>query len=76
MPSHHNYKYFGLPANVFTEIIDPINYIGTYSDLMNLNIFSLIVINLFRLVQEQKTLDNFNKTRTLPKLLDNVILVF
>jgi hypothetical protein len=64
MPSYYNYKYFGLPPNVFTEILYPINGIGTYSDLINMNSFSLIVIKLFGLIQEQKTLDNFNKTIT------------
>jgi hypothetical protein len=62
MPSIYNYKYFGLPANTFTEILNPSNGIGTYSDLINMNNFSLIVIKLIGLVQEQRTLDNFNTT--------------
>ena len=62
MPSIYNYKYFGLPANTFTEILNPSNGIGTYSDLINMNNFSLIVIKLIGLVQEQRTLDNFNST--------------
>ena len=62
MPNIYNYKYFGLPANTFSEILYPINNIGTYSDLINMNNFSLIVIKLIGLIQEQRTLDNFNKT--------------
>lgn len=62
MPNIYNYKYFGLPANTFSEILYPINNIGTYSDLINMNNFSLIVIKLIGLIQEQRTLDNFSKT--------------
>lgn len=62
MPNIYNYKYFGLSANKYTEILTPINEIGTYSDLINMNNFSLIVIKLIGLIQEQRTLDNFNKS--------------
>jgi hypothetical protein len=34
MPNIYNYKYFGLPANIYREILTPINGIGTYSDLI------------------------------------------
>lgn len=62
MPNIYNYKYFGLKPNVFTEILYPINNIGTYSSLINMNSFSLIVIKILGLVENNKCIDNFNTT--------------
>lgn len=55
-PSIYNYKYFGLKPDVFNEII----YLGTYSSLINLNNFSLIIIKVIGLVEINKSIDNFS----------------
>ena len=62
MPTIHNYKYFGLKPDVFTEIPLPTNDIGIYSDIINMNHFSLLVIKVLGLIEENRTLDNFNKS--------------
>lgn len=56
-PSTYNYKYFGLDPDVFTII--PFNS-SLLSNIINLNNFSLIVIKVLGLVEENKTIDNFN----------------
>lgn len=58
MPSSYNYKYFGLPANEWTEI----TMTNLLSNQINLNNFGLIVIKVMGLVEINKTLDNLNKT--------------
>lgn len=61
-PSIYNYKYFGLKPDIYNEILTPINGIGTYSDIINMNNFSLIIIKVLGLVEQNKTLDNFNNS--------------
>ena len=61
-PSIYNYKYFGLKPDIYNEILFPINGIGTYSNIINMNNFSLIVIKVLGLVEQNKTLDNFNSS--------------
>lgn len=56
-PSIYNYKYFGLTPDIFTTIP---NGSILYSNIINLNNFSLIVIKVIGLVEQNKTLDNFN----------------
>jgi len=62
IPNIYNAKYFGLSANVNNEILTAINGIGTYSNIINMNNFSLIIIKLVGLVEENKTIDNFNNS--------------
>jgi hypothetical protein len=62
MPTIYNYKYFGLKPDIFTEIPLSTNDIGLYSDIINMNNFSLIVIKVLGLVEQNKCIDNFNKT--------------
>jgi len=56
-PSIYNYKYFGLTQDTFTIIP---NGSTLLSNIINLNNFSLIVIKVIGLVEQNKTLDNFN----------------
>jgi hypothetical protein len=58
IPNKYNYKYFGLSPDVNNEILNAINGIGTYSNIINMNSFSLIVIKIIGLVEENKTIDN------------------
>ncbi len=62
MPNNYNYKYFGLNPNKYTEIIYSTNGNGTYSNIINMNHFSLLVIKVLGLIEENRTLDNFNKS--------------
>ena len=62
MPTIYNYKYFGLNPDIYNEILTPIEGIGTYSNIINMNNFSLIVIKVLGLVEQNKTLDNFNSS--------------
>ena len=48
--------------NVYTEILTPINGSGTYSNIINMNNFCLIVIKVIGLVEQNKSIDNFNTT--------------
>jgi hypothetical protein len=61
MPTKYNYKYFGCPSDIWTEIpiID-----GLLSNQINMNNFSLIVIKVFGLVEPIKSIDNFNSSIT------------
>lgn len=59
-PNQYNYKYFGLEPDVFS-IFQYSSTIGTYSGLINMNSFSLIVIKVMGLVELNKAIDNFNK---------------
>ncbi len=61
-PSIYNYKYFGLKPDIYNIILYPYNGIGTYSDIINMNNFSLIIIKVLGLVEQNKTLDNFNNS--------------
>lgn len=61
-PNIYNNKYFGFPADVFTQILGATNGIGTYSSIVNMNNFSLIIIKLIGLVEPIKAIDNFNST--------------
>ena len=61
-PNSYNYEYFGLNQNVYTEIIYSTNGTGTFSNIINMNNFSLIVIKIIGLIEENRTLDNFNKS--------------
>jgi len=61
-PTIYNYKYFGFPADVFTQIMPATNGIGTYSSIVNMNNFSLIIIKIIGLVEPIKAIDNFNST--------------
>lgn len=61
-PNIYNYKYFGLPADTFTQILPATNGIGTYSSIVNMNNFSLIIIKIIGLVEPIKAIDNFSST--------------
>jgi len=61
-PSIYNYKYFGLNPDIYNQISYPYNGIGTYSNIINMNNFSLIIIKVLGLVEQNKTLDNFNSS--------------
>jgi hypothetical protein len=61
-PSIYNYKYFGLKPDIYNVILYPFNGIGSYSNIINMNNFSLIVIKVLGLVEQNKTLDNFNSS--------------
>jgi hypothetical protein len=43
-----------LSANIYSEVLNPPNEIGIYSDLMNMKLTGL--------VQEQRVLNNYNPT--------------
>ena len=47
---------------VFNDILYPINDIGTYSSLINMNNFGLIIIKVIGLIEQNKCIDNFNST--------------
>jgi hypothetical protein len=57
IPNEYNYKYFGLSADVETEIIVD----SVLSNQINLNNFGLIVIKVMGLIETNRTLDNLNK---------------
>jgi hypothetical protein len=57
-PSSYNSKYFGLPADVFTMI--PNDNTSLSSSIINMNNWSLIIIKVIGLIEQTKTLDNFN----------------
>jgi len=59
MPTTFNSKYFGFPADVWTLLP---NVGGILSNQINLNNFGLIVIKVLGLIQQNRTLDNLNKT--------------
>ena len=59
MPTTFNSKYFGFPADVWTLLP---NVGGLLSNQINLNNFGLIVIKVLGLIQQNRTLDNLNKT--------------
>jgi hypothetical protein len=54
-PNQYNYKYFGLTANLYTNIVFPIN-----SSIINMNYFSIVVIKIIGIISNNKTIDNFN----------------
>jgi len=60
IPNKYNYTYFGLKPDFDNEILTPINDIGTYSNIINMNNFSLIIIKIIGLIEENKNIDNFN----------------
>ena len=60
IPNKYNYTYFGLNPDVINDILTPINGIGTYSNIINMNNFSLIIIKIIGLIEENKNIDNFN----------------
>lgn len=62
MPTIYNYKYFGLKPDIFTEIPLATNDIGLYSNMINMNNFSLIIIKVIGLIEQNKCIDNFNST--------------
>ena len=53
--NQYNHKYFGLPMNTRNSLFNPL-----VSSIINMNYFSLIVIKLFGLVSNNKTIDNFS----------------
>jgi hypothetical protein len=65
-PSKYNYKYFGLKPDEYNYIyFNGVYSNGVYSNvyysnIINLNNFSLIVIKVLGLVEQNKTLSNFN----------------
>jgi hypothetical protein len=61
-PNQYNYKYFGLKPDIFSVIQYTSNYIGTYSNIINMNNFSLIIIKIIGLIEENKNIDNFNNS--------------
>lgn len=60
IPNIYNAKYFGLTPDINNEILTSINGIGTYSNIINLNNFSLIIIKVIGLVNDTMCIDNFN----------------
>jgi len=62
MCNSYNSSYFGLIPFVFTEILLQSIGGGTLSGLVNMNNFGLIVIRVLGLVEQIKSIDNFNKT--------------
>ena len=60
IPNIYNAKYFGLNSNINNEILPAINGIGTYSKIINMNNFSLIIIKILGLVEPIKAIDNFS----------------
>ena len=67
IPNTYNASYFGMTANIMTEINVITAYsngIGTLSNIINMNNFSLIVIRILGLIEENKSIDNFNKSIT------------
>jgi hypothetical protein len=61
-PNKYNYKYFGYPADVYTEILTEQVQSDKYSNIINMNNFSLIIIKVIGLVEQNKAIDNFNTT--------------
>lgn len=61
MTNSYNSSYFGITPFIYKEILLE-NVGGTYSSLINMNNFSLIVIRVLGLVEQIKSIDNFNKT--------------
>jgi hypothetical protein len=60
IPNKYNASYFGLKADDNNEILYPFNNDGTYSNIINMNNFSLIIINIIGLINENMNIDNFN----------------
>jgi hypothetical protein len=52
IPNKYNYKYFGLVPDIDNEINN------NYSNIINMNSFSLIVIKIIGLVEENRIIDN------------------
>lgn len=61
MINAYNSSYFGLTPFIFHEILLQ-EQGGTLSGLINMNNFGLIVIRVLGLVEQIKSIDNFNKT--------------
>lgn len=62
-PNQYNYKYFGLKPDIYNEILYPYsNDIGSLSGLINMNNFSLIIINVIGLIEDNINIDNFNNS--------------
>lgn len=61
-PTKYNYKYFGLNPDEYTEVLTEEIISNKYSDIINMNNFSLIIIKVIGLLELTKTIDNFNKT--------------
>jgi hypothetical protein len=59
----YNSSYFGLPAflNNFINAVS-MDGIGTLSSIINMNNFMLVVIRVLGLVEQNKSIDNFNKS--------------
>jgi hypothetical protein len=61
-PTKYNSKYFGFPPDVYTEILTEEVQNDKYSNIINMNNFSLIVVKVIGLIEQHKTIDNFNTT--------------
>ena len=61
-PTKYNSKYFGLYEDVYTEILTEQVQSDKYSNIINMNNFSLIIIKVIGLVEQNKSIDNFNTT--------------
>jgi len=59
-PTKYNSKYFGFPEDVYTEILREEIQTDKYSNIINMNNFSLIIIKVIGLVEQNKSIDNFN----------------
>ena len=59
-PNQYNNKYFGLPANLYTNIVFPVN-----SSIINMNYFSIVVIKIIGIVSNNKTIDNFTSNSSI-----------
>jgi len=62
IPNKYNSSYFGLKANYDNEILASVNNIGTYSNIINMNNFSLIIIKIIGLIEQNMNIDNFNNS--------------
>lgn len=63
-PTKYNYKYFGLVADEYTAILTgDVAVDNRYSDIINMNNWSIIVIKVIGLIEVNKTLDNFNNNQ-------------
>jgi hypothetical protein len=60
----YNSSYFGLQAfvNNFIDAASIVDGIGTLSSIINMNNFGLIVIRVLGLVEQIKSIDNFNRS--------------
>jgi len=59
-PNKYNCKYFGLTADLYTNIIFPVS-----SVIINMNYFGIVVIKIIGIVSNNKTIDNFTSNNSI-----------